>query len=58
MTKKQISIRASQATIAKIKALQDKYGTQTEVLAVAIDRLYQQELCKNEMQTMRQESAT
>lgn len=44
MTKKQIAIRASRATIAKIKELQKKYGTQTEVMAVAIDRL-----CQNEM---------
>lgn len=39
MAKKQIAIRLSEATLAKLKRLQEIYGTQTEVMAVAIDRL-------------------
>jgi len=43
MAKKQIAIRASQATINKLKKLQETHGTQTEVLAVAIDRMHKAE---------------
>ena len=39
MTKKLISLRISEATAEKLTRLQDRYGTQTEVVAVAIDRL-------------------
>jgi len=41
--KKQISIRVSDATHAKLDELTAHHGTQTEVIAVAIDRLHRQE---------------
>ena len=42
--KRQISLRISDATDEKLQALAARYGTQTEVVAVAVDRLWQQEL--------------
>lgn len=39
--KGQVNARVSEATRAKLDALTAIYGTQAEVLAVAIDRLYQ-----------------
>lgn len=39
--KTQVNARVSDATRAKLDALTAIYGTQAEVLAVAIDRLYQ-----------------
>ena len=39
-----ISARASMATKKKLMELKELYGTQGEVLVVAIDRLYQQEI--------------
>jgi len=42
--KTQIHIRASEATRAKLEALAERYGTKTEAVAVAIDRLYQAEM--------------
>lgn len=44
MAKQLISIRISDATRAKLDQLATRYGTQTEVVAVALDRLYQQEV--------------
>lgn len=38
-----ISTRVSKATKKKLRALARVYGTQTEALAVAIDRLYMAE---------------
>jgi hypothetical protein len=38
-----ISARASVATKEKLLKLTERYGSQSEVLAVAIDRLYVQE---------------
>lgn len=38
--KTQLNARISEATRAKLDALTVVYGTQAEVLAVAIDRLY------------------
>lgn len=42
--KKRFSAWISPATREKILALQERYGTQAEVLAVAIDRLYAREI--------------
>lgn len=42
MKKQLISIRVSDATRAKLDALAAVYGTQAEVIAVAVDRLYQE----------------
>ena len=42
--KAQVNARISEATRAKLNALTAIYGTQAEVLAVAIDRLYQSEV--------------
>ena len=42
--KKLITIRTSLATSEKIGALKEKYRTATEVIAVAIDRLYREEV--------------
>jgi len=44
MTKKLIAIRVSQATKQKLDSLIQIHGTQTEAVAVAIDRLHQQEV--------------
>jgi predicted DNA-binding protein len=44
MTKQQVNIRVSDATRAKLDALTKRYGTQAEVVAVAIDRLYRTEI--------------
>ena len=38
--KRQVNARVSEATREKLIALTAVYGTQAEVLAVAIDRLY------------------
>ena len=46
MAKTQISLRISAATKEKLTALKEKYGTATEVIAVAIDRLYQAEIAR------------
>ena len=42
--KKQTTIRMSEATREKLAKLAARYGTQTEVVAVAIDRLYREEV--------------
>lgn len=42
MSKQQVNIRISDATREKLDALTSVYGTQAEVVAVAIDRMYQQ----------------
>lgn len=42
--KKQTTIRMSAATRAKLDELTAHHGTQTEVIAVAIDRLYREEV--------------
>jgi len=42
--KTQIHIRASEATRAKLEALAERYGTKTEAVAVAIDRLHESEM--------------
>ncbi len=42
--KKQLNIRVSDATREKLDSLKDRYGTQAEVVAVAIDRLNQEEM--------------
>jgi hypothetical protein len=40
--KQQLNVRVSKATRAKLDFLTDRlYGTQTEAIAVAVDRLYQ-----------------
>jgi len=44
MAKIQISIRISHATREKLLRLAECYGTQAEVIAVAIDRLHQAEI--------------
>lgn len=41
--KRQLNIRTSPATAEKIAALVLLYGTQAEVIAVAVDRLYTSE---------------
>lgn len=41
--KKRLSLWISLATRDKLMALADRYGTQTEVLAVAIDRMHREE---------------
>lgn len=43
MTKEQLNVRISQATRDKLDHLTERHGTQTETVAVAIDRLYQAE---------------
>jgi adenylate cyclase len=43
MVKKPTTVRFSDATRQKLDALVARYGTQSEALAVAIDRLYQEE---------------
>lgn len=44
MPKLQISLRISEATKSKLDWLaEQRYGTQTEAVAIALDRLYQQE---------------
>ena len=48
MTKRQVNIRASDATRAKLAALKEKYGTVAEVVAVAVDRLYQSETARHQ----------
>jgi len=44
MPKIQISVRVSRATREKLLQLAKRYGTQAEVIAVAIDRLHQSEI--------------
>ena len=45
MTKKLIAIRASENTARQIAALKQRMGTtQTDVVSIAIDRLYREEL--------------
>ena len=45
MAKKQISIRISDITAKHIAALAEKTGmTQTEIISVAIDRMYREEI--------------
>lgn len=46
--KRQVNIRVSDATRAKLDALTARYGTQAEAIAVAIDRM-----CKQEMAEMK-----
>lgn len=41
--KQQVNIRMSDASRAKLDWLTERYGTQAEVVAVAVDRLYMQE---------------
>lgn len=40
---KRTTVRFSQSTLEKLSWLTERYGTQTKVLVVAIDRLYRQE---------------
>lgn len=40
---KQLNVRVAPATIDKLAALKQQYGTQSQAVAVAIDRLYQAE---------------
>jgi len=42
--KKQTTIRMSEATREKLDELRERHGTATEVIAVAIDRLYREEV--------------
>jgi len=42
--KQQVNIRLSDATREKLDQLTKQYGTQTEVMAVAIDRLFKQQI--------------
>ncbi len=42
--KRQVNIRVSNATREKLDSLKTQYGTQAEVIAVAIDRLNQEEM--------------
>lgn len=49
MTKTQIHIRASDATREKLEALAQRYGTKTEAVAVAVDRLHNSEIGGREM---------
>ena len=44
MAKLQISLRISESTKHKLDALAVRHGTQTEAVAVAVDRLYQIEV--------------
>ena len=46
--KKQVNVRVSEATREKLDFLTSRYGTQTEVVAVAIDRLYADYLRRGE----------
>lgn len=48
MEKKGIFIRVSIATRRKLDELRKLYGTQAEAVAVAIDRLYRQEVSEGE----------
>ena len=41
--KQQVNVRLSDATREKLDWLTDKYGTQAEVVAVAVDRLFIQQ---------------
>lgn len=43
MAKKQINVRLAPATVKQLKKLQETHGTQTEVMAVAIDRMHRAE---------------
>lgn len=52
MSKKQVNIRMSDATRAKLDELVERYGTQAEAVAVAIDRLYQQERKESKMKRL------
>ena len=51
MTKEQLNVRISSATRNKLDYLTDRHGTQTEAVAIAIDRLYRFKRLKEE--TMR-----
>jgi len=42
--KQQVNVRLSEATRAKLDWLTERYGTQAEVVAVAVDRLFTQQL--------------
>lgn len=44
MAKKQISMRISDASKDKLDRLADRYGTQTTVIEIAIDRMYREEI--------------
>jgi len=46
MAKKLISLRISQATEHKLRWLAERHGTQTEAVAVALDRLYESDYNK------------
>jgi len=52
--KKQTNIRMSDATRKKLDALAVHYGTQAEAVAVAIDRLYREEV--NQMSDLREQA--
>lgn len=45
--KGQLNIRAGEATIEKIEVLKRRYGSQAQVVAVAVDRLYLEEIAMN-----------
>ena len=47
--KKQLNVRISDATRSKLDTLTQRHGTTTEAVAVAIDRLYQDEDKENQM---------
>lgn len=40
MTKQQVNVRVSEGTRTKLDYLADRYGTQAEAVAVAIELLY------------------
>ena len=44
--KRQTTIRFSEATEQKLQQLAERYGTITEAIAVAVDRLYQEEIMR------------
>lgn len=44
MTKRQVNVRVSEGTRTKLDYLADRYGTQAEAIAVAIELLYTREL--------------
>jgi len=52
MSKKQVNVRMSDATRSKLNELTERYGTQAEAVAVAIDRLYQQERKESKMKRL------
>ena len=53
MPKKLIAIRVSQATKAKLDYLAQLHGTQTEAVAVAIDRLHREIKWQQERRSLR-----